>query len=85
MTFNRANALKERNNHHQGKHMRKRRQPSPSIVDEKKEMTITRVSTLKKEMNITKNNRQKKGNGHHSLPCHTTYIKNNNAKKGSNL
>ncbi len=55
-----ANALKEGNNHHQGKHMRKRKQPSPFIVDEKKEMTITEVNTLKKK-NINKNNRQKKG------------------------
>jgi hypothetical protein len=79
-----ANALKEGNDHHQGKHMRKRRQPSPFIVDEKKEMTITEVNTLKKRTSI-KTIDKKKGNGYHSLPCHTTCIIDNNVEEGNNL
>jgi hypothetical protein len=45
MTFNRANTLKERNNHHYGKHI-KRRRPSSGQAHEKKETTITKVNAL---------------------------------------
>lgn len=39
--------------HHQGKHMKKKKQPSlkkcKNLIDEKKEMTITKVSASKED------------------------------------
>jgi hypothetical protein len=68
MTFKRANALKEGNDHHRGKHMRKRRQSSLDIIDEKKEMTIIKMITLKKGTSPRIVNKKREMGPYHATP-----------------